>query len=71
MRARRDHARVATAHGVLERPAISTEVSTAGRAERRCETTQIDDRAGSIRQRSASMTVTPRGSNLFDYRAWR
>ena len=51
------HAWVAAAHRVLERPAISTEVPTAGLAERRCQTTQIDDRARYFRQRSASMTV--------------
>jgi hypothetical protein len=69
VRARRADARVATAYGILERPAVSAEVSTAGLAERRCETTQIDDRAGSIRQRSASMTVTHEPGNLLAYRA--
>lgn len=57
MRASRTDARVPSAHRVLERPAITTQVSAAGLAERRCEPTQIDDRTGTIRQRLASMTV--------------
>ena len=59
MRASGADARVSSAHRVLERPAITTQVSATGLTERRCEPTQIDDRTGTIRQRLASMTVDP------------
>jgi hypothetical protein len=64
MRARRSDARLSAADRILERAAISTEVATTGLTEPGGETTEIDDRTGSMRQRSASMTVRSGASKL-------